>query len=57
MLNASNMTHTELLGQLVNTCHISIQLVKRFYEFVDLMLTQSSVTRTSGIEQTKFEQR
>ena len=39
MLNISNMTHTALLGQLINTCHISIQLVKRFGKFVDLMLT------------------
>ena len=39
MLNLSNMTHTALLGQLINTCHISIQLVKRFCKFVDLMLT------------------
>ena len=39
MLNISNMTHTALLGQLINTCHISIQLVKRFCKFVDLMLT------------------
>ena len=39
MLNVSNMTHTVLLGQLINTCHISIQLVKRFCKFVDLMLT------------------
>ena len=39
MLNISNMTHTALLGQLTNTCHISIQLVKRFCKFVDLMLT------------------
>ena len=36
MLNISNMTHTVLLGQLINTCHI--QLVKRFCKFVDLML-------------------
>ena len=35
----SNMTHTALLGQIINTCHISIQLVKRFCKFVDLMLT------------------
>ena len=33
------MTHTALLGQIINTCHISIQLVKRFCKFVDLMLT------------------
>ena len=39
MLNVSNMTHTALLGQIINTCHISIQLVKRFCKFVDLMLT------------------
>ena len=39
MLNISNMTHTARLGQLINTCHISIQLVKRFCKFVDLMLT------------------
>ena len=39
MLNVSNMTHTALLGELINTCHISIQLVKRFCKFVDLMLT------------------
>ena len=39
MLNISNMTHAALLGQLINTCHISIQLVKRFCKFVDLMLT------------------
>ena len=39
MLNISNMTHTALLGQLINTCHISFQLVKRFWKFVDLMLT------------------
>ena len=40
MLNVSNMTHAALLGQLI-TCHniISIQLVKRFCKFVDLMLT------------------
>ena len=39
MLNISNMTHTALLGQVINTCHISIELVKRFCKFVDLMLT------------------
>ena len=39
ILNVSYMTHTALLGQLINTCHISIQLVKRFCKFVDLMLT------------------
>ena len=39
MLNVSNMTHTALLGEIINTCHISIQLVKRFCTFVDLMLT------------------
>ena len=39
MLNVSNMAHTALLGQLINTCHISIQLVKRFGKFVDIMLT------------------
>ena len=33
------MTHTALLGEMINTCHISIQLVKRFCKFVDLMLT------------------
>ena len=38
-MNISNMTHTALLGQLINTCHISIQLVKRFCNFLDLMLT------------------
>ena len=35
MLNVS----TALLGQIIYTCHISIQLVKRFRKFVDLMLT------------------
>ena len=39
LLNVSNMTHTALLGEIINTCHISIQLVKRFCKFVDLMLT------------------
>ena len=39
MLNVSNMTHTALLGEIINTCHIPIQLVKRFCKFVDLMLT------------------
>ena len=39
MLNISNMTHTAFLGQIINTCHIPIQLVKRFCKFVDLMLT------------------
>ena len=39
MLNVSNMTHTALLGEMINTCHISIQLVKQFCKFVDLMLT------------------
>ena len=39
MLNISNMTHTALLGQLINTCHIYIKLVKRFCKCVDLMLT------------------
>ena len=39
ILNVSYMTHTAFLGQLINTCHISIQLVKRFCKFVDLMLT------------------
>ena len=33
------MTLTALLGQLINTCHISIKLVKRFCNFLDLMLT------------------
>ena len=33
------MTHTALLAQLINTCHISIQLVKRFCKCVGLMLT------------------
>ena len=39
MLNVSIMTHTVLLGQIINTCQISIQLVKRFGKSVDLMLT------------------
>ena len=39
MLNVSNLTHTALLGEIINTCHIPIQLVKRFCKFVDLMLT------------------
>ena len=39
MLNVSNMKHTSLLGQLINTCHIAIQLVKRFGKFVDFTLT------------------
>ena len=39
MLNVSNMMQTVLLGQIINTCHISIQLVKQFCKFVDLMLT------------------
>ena len=39
MLNVSNITHTALLGEIINTCHISIQLVKLFCKFVDLMLT------------------
>ena len=39
ILNVNYMTHTALLGQLINTCHISIQLVKRFCKFVDLRLT------------------
>ena len=39
MLNVSNMMHTALLGQIINTCHISIKLVKRFCKFVDLMWT------------------
>ena len=39
MLNVSNMTHTALLRQIIDICHISIQLVKRFCKFVDLMLT------------------
>ena len=38
ILNGSYMTNTALFGQLINTCHISIQLVKRFCKFVDLML-------------------
>ena len=43
LLNVSNMTHTGLLGLINNTCHISIQLVKRFCKFVDLMLTSCNV--------------
>ena len=39
MLNVINMTHTALLGQINNTCHKSIQLVKRCCKFVDLILT------------------
>ena len=39
MLNVSDLTHTALLGEIINTCHISIQLVKLFSKFVDLMLT------------------
>ena len=39
MLNVSNITHTALLGQIIKTCHISIQLVKLFCKFVDLILT------------------
>ena len=39
MLNVSNMTHTVLLGHIINTYHMPIQLVKRFCKFVDLMLT------------------
>ena len=27
MLNVSNMTHTALLGEIINTCHISIQFI------------------------------
>ena len=38
-LNVSNMTHTALLGKMINTCHRSIKLLKRFCKFVDLMLT------------------
>ena len=40
--NDSNMRHKALVGQPINTCHISIQLVKRFRKFVDLMLTGSN---------------
>ena len=46
MLNVSIKTHTVFLGQIINTCHISIQLVKRFCKFVDLMLTsRNSIVR------------
>ena len=38
ILNVHYMTHTSLLGQLTDCCHISIQLVKRFCNFVDSML-------------------
>ena len=39
MLKVSNMTHTPLLGLVINTCHISIQLGKRFCKFADFMMT------------------
>ena len=39
MLNVSNMTLTAVLGQIINTCHVSIQLVNRFCKCVDLMFT------------------
>ena len=50
MLNISNMTHTALLGQLINTCHISIQLVKRFCKFVDLMLTSRNALLDTSLD-------
>ena len=50
MLNISNMTHTALLGQLINTCHISIQLVKRFCKFVDLMLTSHNALLDTSLD-------
>ena len=46
MLNVSNMTHTALLGEIINTCHISIQLVKRFCKSADLMLTSCNAIVT-----------
>ena len=51
MLNISNMTHTARLGQLINTCHISIQLVKRFCKIVDLMLTSRNAIVTHFVRQ------
>ena len=49
MLNVSNMTHTALLGEIIKTCHISIQLVKRFCKCVDLMLTScNAIVRHSA---------
>ena len=40
--NDSNMIHKALVGLPINICHIYIQLVKRFCNFVDLMLTSSN---------------
>ena len=38
VFNVPYTTHTILLGQLLNTCHVSMQLVKRLCKFIDGML-------------------
>ena len=35
-------THTALLGPIIDSCHVSIVLVKRFCKFVDSMLTSDN---------------
>ena len=35
-------THTALLGPIIDSCHLSIVLVKRFCKFVDSMLTSDN---------------
>ena len=42
VLNVPSMTHTALLGPLINTCHISVILVKRFCKFIDTMLASDN---------------
>ena len=39
VFNVPYTTHTILLGQLLNTCHVSMQLVKRLCKFIDGMLS------------------
>ena len=35
-------THTALFGSIIDSCHVSIVLVKRFYKFVDSMLASDN---------------
>ena len=43
VFNVPYTTHTILLGQLLNTCHVSMQLVKRLRKFIDGMLVINNV--------------
>ena len=45
ILNVPYTTHTVLLGQILNTCHISFQLVNIFRKYVDSMLISQNLLK------------